>query len=388
MIIFAEKIITDMYLHQSEGWPHFTWDSDKIDSQLAVVNKAAGFLEGRLSAIGFDVQQRAAVEALTHDIVASSEIEGVILNSDQVRSSVARRMGVQITNETEPSHYIEGVVEMMLDATSGFKKPMTEDRLFGWHNCLFPTGRSGMSVIDVAKYRSAGMKVVSGMFGREKVHYEAPEADQVPGEMKAFLNWFNGADTRADYIKSAIAHLWFVCIHPFDDGNGRIGRAIADMALAQADGSPLRFFSMSRQINRDKKAYYDVLERTSKGTCDITTWIDWYLSCMLRAIKGAEEMLSSILDKAVFWQNYSQADINDRQKKVLNIYLDGYTGKLTAKNWAKHADVSPDTAVRDVQHLTEIGVLVPQEGRVRNIAYGIRISENKTLLPGPKEGEE
>lgn len=377
-----------MYIHQSEGWPHFTWDSDKIDSQLAVVNKAAGFLEGRLSAIGFDVQQRAAVEALTHDIVASSEIEGVILNSDQVRSSVARRMGVQITNETEPSHYIEGVVEMMLDATSGFKKPLTEDRLFGWHNCLFPTGRSGMSVIDVAKYRSAGMKVVSGMFGREKVHYEAPEADQVPGEMKAFLNWFNGTDTKADYIKSAIAHLWFVCIHPFDDGNGRIGRAIADMALAQADGSPLRFFSMSRQINRDKKAYYDVLERTSKGTCDITNWIDWYLSCMLRAIKGAEEMLSSILDKALFWQNYSQADINDRQKKVLNIYLDGYTGKLTAKNWAKHADVSPDTAVRDVQHLTEIGVLVPQEGRVRNIAYGIRISENKTLLPGPKEGEE
>lgn len=382
MIIFAEKTITDMYIHQSEDWPHFTWDKSRIDSQLAVVNKAAGFLEGRLSAIGFDVQQRAAVEALTHDIVASSEIEGVILNSDQVRSSIARRMGVQITGETEPSHYIEGVVEMMLDATSGFKKPLTEDRLFGWHNCLFPTGRSGISVIDVAKYRSAGMKVVSGMFGREKVHYEAPEADQVPGEMKAFLNWFNGTDTKADYIKSAIAHLWFVCIHPFDDGNGRIGRAIADMALAQADGSPLRFFSMSRQINRDKKAYYDVLERTSKGTCDITNWIDWYLSCMLRAIKGAEEMLSSILDKALFWQNYSQADINDRQKKVLNIYLDGYTGKLTAKNWAKYADVSPDTAVRDVQHLTEIGVLVPQEGRVRNIAYGIKISENKTLVPG------
>ena len=377
-----------MYIHQSEGWPHFTWDKSRIDSQLAVVNKAAGFLEGRLSAIGFDVQQRAAVEALTHDIVASSEIEGVILNSDQVRSSVARRMGVQITNETEPSHYIEGVVEMMIDATSGFKKPLTEDRLFGWHNCLFPTGRSGISVIDVAKYRSTGMKVVSGMFGREKVHYEAPEADQAPGEMKAFLNWFNRADTKADYIKSAIAHLWFVCIHPFDDGNGRIGRAIADMALAQADGSPLRFFSMSRQINKDKKSYYDELERTSKGSCDITNWIDWYLACMLRAIKGADEMLSSILDKALFWQNYSQADINDRQKKVLNIYLDGYTGKLTAKNWAKHADVSPDTAVRDVQHLTEIGVLVPQEGRVRNIAYGIRISENKTLLPGPKEGKE
>ena len=377
-----------MYIHQSEGWPHFTWDNGRIDSQLAVVNKAAGFLEGRLSAIGFDVQQRAAVEALTHDIVASSEIEGVILNSDQVRSSVARRMGVQITNETEPSHYIEGVVEMMIDATSGFKEPLTEDRLFGWHNCLFPTGRSGMSVIDVAKFRSAGMKVVSGMFGREKVHYEAPEADQVPGEMKAFLDWFNSADTKSDYIKSAVAHLWFVCIHPFDDGNGRIGRAIADMALAQADGSPLRFFSMSRQINKDKKSYYDELERTSKGTCDITNWIDWYLDCMLRAIKGADEMLSSILDKAVFWQNYSQADINDRQKKVLNIYLDGYIGKLTAKNWAKHADVSPDTAVRDVQHLTEIGVLVPQEGRVRNIAYGIKISENKTLVPGPKDGEE
>ena len=271
-----------MYIHQSDNWPHFTWDNAKITGKLLAVNKAAGYLSGRLSAIGFDAKQKAVVETITHDIVASSEIEGVLLNTDQVRSSVARNLGVTITNETDSSRYIDGIVEMMMDATSNFKAPLTDDRLFGWHNCLFPNGRSGLIAIDVAKYRSAEMKVVSGMFGREKVHYEAPGPEKVPGEMALFLDWFNSSDTPADYVKSAIAHLWFVCIHPFDDGNGRIGRAIADMALSQADGSPMRFFSMSRQINKDKKSYYDVLERSQKQGCDITLWLDWYLDCMLR----------------------------------------------------------------------------------------------------------
>lgn len=229
------------------------------------------------------------------------------------------------------------------------------------------------------------MSVIFGALDREKVHYRAPSPDRVQKEMDVFLKWFNDPSTPRDYIKSAVAHFWFVSIHPFDDGNGRIGRAIADMALSQADNSPRRYFSMSRQIGQEKNKYYDILERCQKGTTDLTAWIEWYLDCMLRAIKGAEEMLSSILDKAVFWQNHSQADINERQRTVLNIFLDEDKGKLTAKRWAKLAKVSPDTAVRDVQYLTEIGILVPEEGKVRNIAYGIKISDRKTLIPGAKE---
>lgn len=374
-----------MYIHQSPNWPHFSWDKDTISAKLAHVNKAAGYLSGRLSAIGFDAQMNAAVETLTHDILASSEIEGVVLNSDQVRSSVARRMGVHIVGDVEPSHYIEGVVEMMIDATSKYAQPLTDDRLFGWHNCLFPTGRSGMEVINVGKYRIDPMEVVSGTLDREKVHYQAPAADAVPTEMKQFLDWFNADSTPKDYVKSAVTHFWFVSIHPFDDGNGRISRAIADMALSQADDSSLRFFSISRQINKDNRKYNDILERCQKGDCDITLWIDWYLDCMLRAIESAGEMLSSILDKSIFWQTHSQVLVSDRQKTVLNIYLDGYCGKLNVKNWAKQAKVSDDTAGRDVKDLTEKGILVPQPGRVRNVSYGISISADRTLVPGPKD---
>ena len=376
-----------MYIHQTKDWPHFSWDKDAINAKLVNVNKAAGFLAGRLSAIGFDAQMSAAVETLTHDILASSEIEGVVLNSDQVRSSVARRMGVHIVGDVEPSHYVEGVVEMMMDATGKYDQPLTDDRLFGWHNCLFPTGRSGMEVINVGKYRIDPMEVVSGTLGREKVHYRAPEADAVPSEMKQFLDWFNADSTPKDYVKSAVAHFWFVSIHPFDDGNGRISRAIADMALSQADDSSLRFFSISRQINKDKRKYNAILERCQKGGCDITLWIDWYLDCMSRAIDSAGEMLSSILDKSVFWQTHSQVVVSDRQKSALNIYLDGYSGKLTVKNWAKQVKVSDDTAARDVKDLVGKGVLVPQPGRVRDVSYGISISADRTLVPGPKEGE-
>lgn len=374
-----------MYIHETDSWPIFTWDRTRTDPKLAAINKATGYLDGILSAIGFDVKERAAVEAYTHDIVASSEIEGLLINSDQVRSSIARRMGIKITGEVPYGHYVEGIVEMMLDAVQGYDKPLTNDRLFGWHSCLFPGGRSGYEEINVGKYRVDEMSVISGALDREKVHYRAPSPDRVQKEMDVFLKWFNDPSTPRDYIKSAVAHFWFVSIHPFDDGNGRIGRAIADMALSQADNSPRRYFSMSRQIGQEKNKYYDILERCQKGTTDLTAWIEWYLDCMLRAIKGAEEMLSSILDKAVFWQNHSQADINERQRTVLNIFLDEDNGKLTAKRWAKLAKVSPDTAVRDVQYLTEIGILVPEEGKVRNIAYGIKISNKKTLIPGAKE---
>lgn len=374
-----------MYIHETDSWPIFTWDRTRTDPKLAAINKATGYLDGILSAIGFDVKERAAVEVYTHDIVASSEIEGLLINSDQVRSSIARRMGIKITGEVPYGHYVEGIVEMMLDAVQGYDKPLTNDRLFGWHCCLFPGGRSGYEEINVGKYRVGEMSVISGALDREKVHYRAPSPDRVQKEMDVFLKWFNDPSTPRDYIKSAVAHFWFVSIHPFDDGNGRIGRAIADMALSQADNSPRRYFSMSRQIGQEKNKYYDILERCQKGTTDLTAWIEWYLDCMLRAIKGAEEMLSSILDKAVFWQNHSQADINERQRTVLNIFLDEDKGKLTAKRWAKLAKVSPDTAVRDVQYLTEIGILVPEEGKVRNIAYGIKISDRKTLIPGAKE---
>lgn len=374
-----------MYIHQTKDWPHFSWDKDVINVKLANVNKAAGFLAGRLSAIGFDAQMSAAVETLTHDILASSEIEGVVLNSDQVRSSVARRMGVHIVGDVETSHYIEGVVEMMMDATRKYDQPLTDDRLFGWHNCLFPTGRSGMEVINVGKYRIDPMEVVSGTLDREKVHYQAPSADAVPAEMKQFLDWFNADSTPKGYVKSAVAHFWFVSIHPFDDGNGRISRAIADMALSQADDSSLRFFSISRQTNKDKRKYNDILERCQKGGCDITLWIDWYLDCMLRAIESAGEMLSSILDKSIFWQTHSQVVISDRQKSALNIYLDGYSGKLNVKNWAKQVKVSDDTAARDVKDLVEKGILVPQPGRVRDVSYGISISADRTIVPGPKD---
>lgn len=374
-----------MYIHETDSWPIFTWDRTRTDPKLAAINKATGYLEGILSAIGFDVKERAAVEAYTHDIVASSEIEGLLINSDQVRSSIARRMGIKITGEVPYGHYVEGIVEMMLDAVQGYDKPLTNDRLFGWHCCLFPGSRSGYEEINVGKYRVDEMSVISGALDREKVHYRAPSPDRVQKEMDVFLKWFNDPSTPRDYIKSAVAHFWFVSIHPFDDGNGRIGRAIADMVLSQADNSPRRYFSMSRQIGQEKNKYYDILERCQKRTTDLTAWIEWYLDCMLRAIKGAEEMLSSILDKAVFWQNHSQADINERQRTILNIFLDEDKGKLTAKRWAKLAKVSPDTAVRDVQYLTEIGILVPEEGKVRNIAYGIKISDRKTLIPGAKE---
>ena len=372
-----------MCIYQTEDWPNFTWDQTRIGLKLVKVNKAAGFLEGRLSAIGFDVQQQATVEALTHDIVASSEIENVILDSNQVRSSVARRMGVQIINETEPSHYVEGVVEMMLDAVGNYAKPLTDDRLFGWHSCLFPTGRSGMEIINVGMYRVDPMNVESGSLGHEKIHYHAPEADVVPYEMKRFLDWFNVDSTSNDYVKSAIAHFWFVSIHPFDDGNGRISRVIADMALSQADNSSFRYFSISRQINKEKRKYNDVLERCQKGRVDITTWIDWYLDCMLHSIESAEEMLSSILNKAIFWQSHSQDVITDRQKQVLNTYLDGFAGKLKVKNWAKLASVSVDTAERDVKALISSGILVPQPGRFRDVAYGIQVSKDILFIPGP-----
>jgi len=377
------------YIHQSEQWPHFTWDKELVADKLATVNKASGFLMGRLNAIGFDARMSASAEMLSNDIINSSEIEGISLNVKQVRSSIARKLGIPSDADEPSSHYVEGIVEMMLDAVSHYRQPLTHERLFGWHNCLFPSGMSGYSRIDVAQYRKGEMKVISGFYGREKVHYEAIPAQDVPKEMDVFLDWFNTDVNAPTYLKSAIAHFWFVCIHPFDDGNGRIGRAIADMALSQADDSPMRFFSMSRQINKDKKSYYDVLERVSRqADVNITEWLMWYLDCMERAIHASNEVLSRILQKAAFWQNHAHVAFTERQNKVLNIYLDGYIGKLTVKNWAKHCKVSVDTASRDIKDLVGKGIFEPQQGRMRDVYYGIRCDDTTLLIPGPQEDED
>lgn len=373
-----------MYIYEHKAWPSFSWNKELVNIKLNEVNKAVGYLMGRLSVIGFNDKMSATVESISHDIIASSEIEGVELNNGQVRSSVARKLGVQLQNPSESSRYVDGVVEMALDATVNFNSPLTDERLFGWHSCLFPTGWSGSTKVDVGQYRNGEMKVVSGMFGREKVHYAAPAPEKIREEMNRFLDWFN-SDTHNGYIKSAIAHLWFVCIHPFDDGNGRIGRAIADMALSQAENSGMRFFSISHQINRDKKQYYAVLEKTQKGDCDITEWIIWYLDCLLRSVGQSDETLSKVLDKAVFWQNHAETVLSERQREVLNRYLDGCPGKLTVKNWAKCVKVSPDTAARDIKDLVEKGVLVPHQGRVRDVFYGIRCSESVLVVPMPED---
>ncbi len=373
-----------MYIYEHKAWPSFSWNKELVNIKLNKVNKAVGYLMGRLSVIGFNDKMSATVESISHDIIASSEIEGVELNNGQVRSSVARKLGVQLQNPSESSRYVDGVVEMALDATVNFNSPLTDERLFGWHSCLFPTGWSGSTKVDVGQYRNGEMKVVSGMSGREKVHYAAPAPEKIREKMNRFLDWFN-SDTHNGYIKSAIAHLWFVCIHPFDDGNGRIGRAIADMALSQAENSGMRFFSISHQINRDKKQYYAVLEKTQKGDCDITEWIIWYLDCLLRSVGQSDETLSKVLDKAVFWQNHAETVLSERQREVLNRYLDGCPGKLTVKNWAKCVKVSPDTAARDIKDLVEKGVLVPQQGRVRDVFYGIRCSESVLVVPMPED---
>lgn len=360
-----------MFIHEAENWTLFRWDKDKITELLARTNKVIGFLAGRLSTIGFDNQMAATVESVTHDVVSSSEIEGITLNTAEVRSSVARKLGVNVPETKEPTHYIDGIVEMMLDATQNYSTPLTTERLFGWHAALFPLGKSGNSTISVGKYRNGGMEVVSGMFGRERVHYRAPEAERVGEEMDAFLAWLNDPEYTPSLLKSAIAHLRFVSIHPFDDGNGRIGRAISDMILSQADQSKLRYFSMSMQISREKKEYYRILESTQRGDGDITVWLVWYLECLGRAVETSESMLNGVLSKAMFWKTFSAITVTGRQREILNVYLDGYEGKLTAKNWAKLAGISLDTAGRDIKDLVSKGMLTAVQGRVRDVSYTI-----------------
>lgn len=370
------------FIHQKDNWPEFTWNSNDFLDLLSEARNLQGRLIGKMETLGFDLRNEALLDTLTLDVLKSSEIEGEFLNPDQVRSSIARRLGMEIAGAVDSDRSVEGVVEMMLDATQKCFEPLTADRLFGWHAALFPTGRSGMYKITVADWRkdtTGSMQVVSGAMGKEKVHFQAPDSDLVEKEMTRFIDWFN--NNKIDLvIKAAIAHLWFVTIHPFEDGNGRITRALTDMLLAQADKSNQRFYSMSAQIRLERKQYYEILENTQKGNLDITDWIVWFLNCLINALKSTDSILTKVLFKADFWKKHIDTAINDRQRKLLNRLMDGFDGKLTSSKWAKIAKCSKDSAVRDINDLIEKGILQKEAAGGRSTNYeliGMPAGNNK-----------
>ena len=363
------------YIHELPGWPNFRWDDKHLADQLAAVRHRQGRLIGRMEALGLGLQKEATLQSLTEEVVKSSEIEGEILDKDQVRSSLARRLGVDIGGLTPADRNVEGIVEMMLDATEKYAEPLTAERLFGWHAALFPTGRSGMRKITAGNWRTAEagpMQVVSGPEGRQRVHFEAPVASRLKQEMRTFLHWFNaGPKTLDPVLKAGIAHLWFVTVHPFEDGNGRIARAIADQQLARSEASTQRFYSMSSQIRRERKAYYDILEATQKGDLDISAWLGWFFTCLDRAFNGTETILASVLRKARFWERHSGEKFNERQKTMLNRLLDGFDGKLTSSKWATIAKSSQDTASRDIGDLLARNILIKDAAGGRSTSYSL-----------------
>ena len=365
------------YIHGFPDWPKFRWDDGRLATPLAAARHMQGRLIGQMEALGFKVREEAVLRTLTNDVLKSSEIEGERLDADQVRSSIARRLGMDIGGLKPADRHVEGVVEMMLDATQRYNQPLTQDRLFAWHAALFPTGRSGMHLIRVAAWRddsTAPMQVVSGPVGRERVHFEAPAAHRLDEEMRGFLEWFNGDVTTEPVLKAALAHLWLVTIHPFDDGNGRIARAIADMALARSEGSSQRFYSMSAQIREERGDYYRILEQTQRGTMDITPWSEWFLGCLTRAIEGAQTALSGVIAKARYWEKLRDVPLNDRQRFVINRLLEGFEGKLTTSKWAALTKSSQDTALRDIQQLVQRGVLLQNPGAGRSTSYSLATS--------------
>lgn len=361
------------YIHERDEWPNLRWSDGQLAQPLAAVRHRQGRLIGHMEALGFPLREEAVLHALTEDVLKSSEIEGEVLDREQVRSSIARRLGMDIGGLVESDRNVEGVVEMMLDATQNYAQLLTAERLFGWHAALFPTGRSGMSRITVGAWRTAAggpMQVVSGPIGRERVHYEAPVSERVNAEMARFLDWFETA-TPDPVVKAGVAHLWFVTIHPFDDGNGRIARAIADLALARAEGTAQRFYSMSAQIRTERKAYYDMLESTQKGDLDITPWLLWFIGCLDRAFDGAEAILASVMHKARFWEALAGQALNQRQRKVINRLLNGFEGKLTNAKWAAITRASSDTALRDINDLVRREILVKDPAGGRSTSYSL-----------------
>lgn len=363
-----------LYIHELDDWPSFHWSAEVIAAPLAVVRDRQSRLIRQMEALGFELQQEAVLRTLTADVLKSSEIEGEKFDAAQVRSSVASRLGMDIGALTPADRQVEGFVEMMLDATRHYDQPLTAERLFGWQAAMFPTGRSGMRKIITGAWRDnrdGPMRVVSGAVRKEHVHFEAPKAALLDPHMNSFVEWFEGKKPFDAIVAAGLAHLWFVTIHPFDDGNGRIARAIADMALARSEHSPQRFYSMSTQIRKERKDYYDVLERTQKGTMDVTGWMEWFLGCLGRAIDGAREMLSEVIDKKRFWDRIQNVELNERQQRVVNRLLDGFEGKLTSSKYAALAKCSQDTAHRDIVALVAWGVLVRNAEGGRSTSYSL-----------------
>ena len=357
------------YIYQYNNWPQFTWDEQEIQVLLGKVRHLQGKLFGQMSALGFSLKEETILSTLTLDVLKSSEIEGKELNYEQVRSSIARRLGIDYAGMIYSGRDVEGVVEMMLDATQNYLKPLDEERLFGWQAALFPTGRSGMQKIDVGCYRNGEMQVVSGPMGKEKIHYQALHPSQVKGEMDVFLNWFNN-DTKTDMvIKAAIAHFWFIIIHPFDDGNGRIARALSDLLLARSDDSSQRFYSLSNQILVERRVYFEVLQKVQYSNGDITEWLSWFLNCLYRALESTEETMQKVFHKAEFWDKHKETVLNARQRLMLNKLLDGFDGKLKSSKWAKITKCSADTALRDIKDLIEKGILKQKESGGRSTNY-------------------
>jgi Fic family protein len=361
-----------VYIHQKSDWPQLFWNSEALLMPLSEVRNLQGRLFGKMDALGFQLKSEALLNTLSLDVLKSTEIEGEYLDPNQVRSSLARKLGIEIAGSVESDRNVDGMVEMMLDATQNCNAPLTPERLFDWHAALFPTGRSGIYPIAVVKWRedtTGPMQVISGALGKEKVHFEAPASHLLPLEMNRFLDWFNNKNDIDLVIKAAVAHFWFVTIHPFDDGNGRITRALTDMVLAQSDKSTDRFYSMSAQIRIERKLYYEILEKSQKGDLDITPWLLWFLECLRGALHATEQLLKKVLFKGDFWQKNAEVSLNERQKKLLNKYLDGFDGKLTSSKWAKISKCSKDTAIRDIADLIDKGILKKETSGGRSTNY-------------------
>lgn len=364
-----------MYIHQNKNWPNFTWNNGILLSKLGTVRNLQGKLLGKMESLGFNLRNEAILETLTLDVLKSTEIEGDFLNPEQVRSSIARRLGIYIHSLIPSDRNVDGIVDLMLDATHNYNQPLTSERLFGWHSALFPTGRSSVYKITVGDWRkdtTGPMQVISEPMGKEKVHFQAPNSLIIEKEMDKFIVWFNTNDHIDPVIKAGIGHLWFVTIHPFDDGNGRIARALTDMLLARSDGSHQRFYSMSAQIRLERKSYYDILESTQKGTLDITNWLTWFLNCLFNTLNSSDIILAKVIFKAHFWKQHATTIFNKRQHLMINKLLDGFDGKLTTTKWAKIAKCSQDTALRDIQDLINKNILYKEESGGRSTSYELK----------------
>lgn len=373
-----------MYIYQLPNWPDFFWDQERISPLLVHLRHQQGRLIGKMESLGFSLREEAVLQVLTQDVLKSSEIEGEVLDKTLVRSSIARHLGMDIGGLKTTDRDVEGIVEMMLDATQRFDQPLTKARLFGWHETLFPEGRSGLAQIRVSAWRNdhhGPMQVISGRIGKENVHYQAPPADQLDQEIALFLNWLNGETSIDPVLRAGIAHLWFVTIHPFDDGNGRIARAIGDLMLARSEQSTQRYYSLSAQIQQERKDYYAILEQTQKGKLDITPWMDWFLGCLTRAINNTKNILEFVLRKAHFWESFTQVPLNDRQRKIINRLLDGFEGKLTSSKWAKITKCSQDTAHRDILALLNCGMLIKNPEGGRSTSYSLKEPIDKPIKP-------